>query len=105
MEGLIPFLLHAMKKQRPQHSYRSLSENSTRSYHLLMAAGESVEGSSHRRTRSEFQPPSINFLEQRSGLEYFSHTKSFSKGYKSSPSNVDNGLRHRDPISTTNFKK
>ncbi|CAA2999700.1 Hypothetical predicted protein [Olea europaea subsp. europaea] len=104
MEGLIPYLLHAMKKQRPQHSYRSLSENSTRSYHLLRG-GESVEGSSHRRTRSEFQPPSVDFLEQRSsGLEYFSHAKSFSKGCKSSP-NVDNGSRQRGPISTTNLKK
>ncbi|KAL2513485.1 uncharacterized protein Fot_27456 [Forsythia ovata] len=104
MEGLIPFLLHAMKKQRPQHSYRSLSENSTRSYHLLLS-GESVEGSSHRRTRSEFQPPSVDFLQQRSGLQYISHTKSFSKGYKAPPSNVDNGLRQRGPISTTNYNK
>ncbi|CAI9769163.1 unnamed protein product [Fraxinus pennsylvanica] len=104
MDGLIPFLFHAMKKRRTQHSYRSLSENSTRSYHLLRG-GESVEGSSHRRTRSEFLPPSVDFLEQRSsGLEYFSHTKSFSKVCKSSP-NVVNGLRQMGPISTTNLKK
>lgn len=54
MEGLIPLLIRAVKKQRPQHAYRclSVSENSTgRSYHLLLA-----DGSSHRRTRSEFNP-------------------------------------------------
>ncbi|KAG6406655.1 hypothetical protein SASPL_134261 [Salvia splendens] len=54
MEGLIPLLIRAMKKQRPQHAYRclSVSENSTgRSYHLLLA-----DGSSHRRTRSDFNP-------------------------------------------------
>lgn len=66
MEGLIPYLLHAMKKQRPQHSYRSFSENSNRSYHLLNPK-DSSHGSSHRRTRSEFQPPAnIDFLEHRS---------------------------------------
>ncbi|KAL1534507.1 hypothetical protein AAHA92_30679 [Salvia divinorum] len=52
MEGLIPLLIRAVKRQRPQHAYRCLSENSTgRSYHLLLA-----DGSSHRRTRSEFNP-------------------------------------------------
>ncbi|KAL6502459.1 hypothetical protein OROHE_024464 [Orobanche hederae] len=58
MEGLIPFILKAVKKQVPRRAYRSLSENSVtgRSYHLLIA-GESVEGSSHRRTRSDYQPP------------------------------------------------
>ncbi|KAG5625264.1 hypothetical protein H5410_010482 [Solanum commersonii] len=57
MEGLIPFLLHAMKKHKPhQNTFRCLSDTSNRSYHMLIRA-ESIEGSSHRRTRSEFQPP------------------------------------------------
>ncbi|KAL8540453.1 hypothetical protein ACS0TY_001888 [Phlomoides rotata] len=58
MEGLIPFLIHAVKKQKPQNVQRSLSDNSTtgRSYHRLLG-GDSVEGSSHRRTRSDFQLP------------------------------------------------
>ncbi|MCD7451151.1 hypothetical protein HAX54_009776 [Datura stramonium] len=57
MEGLIPFLLHAMKKQRPHHnSFRCLSDTSNRSYHMLVGS-DSIEGSSHRRTRSEFLPP------------------------------------------------
>ncbi|KAK9287123.1 hypothetical protein L1049_015534 [Liquidambar formosana] len=68
MEGLIPFLLHALKKQRPHHSYRSLSEGSSRSYHVLMGP-DSYEGASHRRARSEFEPPTVEFLEQRSGFE------------------------------------
>ncbi|KAK5774485.1 hypothetical protein PVK06_042340 [Gossypium arboreum] len=64
MEGLIPYLIHAMKKQKPGHNYRSTSVGSSRSYHLL-------EGSSHRRTRSEFQPPAtVEVVEQRSGLGY-----------------------------------
>ncbi|KAK4378505.1 hypothetical protein RND71_000367 [Anisodus tanguticus] len=64
MEGLIPFLLHAMKKQKPHHnSFRCLSDTSNRSYHMLVGA-DSIEGSSHRRTRSEFQPPvTVDFLD------------------------------------------
>ncbi|PWA85472.1 hypothetical protein CTI12_AA122030 [Artemisia annua] len=50
-----------MKKHRLQSSYRSLSA----SYHLL--DGSVTEGSSHRRTRSAFQPPTEN-LQQRSGF-------------------------------------
>ncbi|GMI88299.1 hypothetical protein HRI_002499200 [Hibiscus trionum] len=70
MEGLIPYLIHAMRKQKPTHRYRSMSVGSSRGYHLLMgqSPAESVEGSSHRRTRSEFQPPTVEFFEQRSGL-------------------------------------
>ncbi|KAM6558301.1 hypothetical protein CsatA_027540 [Cannabis sativa] len=69
MEGLIPYLLHALKKDKPRNSYRSFSDTSNRSYHRL--SNESIhnlaEGSSHRRTRSEFQPPpALNFSEQRS---------------------------------------
>ncbi|XWS39865.1 hypothetical protein CRYUN_Cryun18bG0091200 [Craigia yunnanensis] len=57
MEGLIPYLIRAMKKQKPHHHYRSMSVGSSHGYHLLMGQSqqESVEGSSHRRTRSEFQ--------------------------------------------------
>ncbi|CAN4112100.1 unnamed protein product [Withania somnifera] len=64
MEGLIPFFLHAMKKQKPHHnSFRCLSDTSNRSYHMLIG-GDSIEGSSHRRTRSEFQPPvTVDFLD------------------------------------------
>ncbi|KAI3445886.1 hypothetical protein Pfo_002551 [Paulownia fortunei] len=94
MEGLIPFLLHAMKKQRPQNAYRCLSENSTgRSYHLLLA-GDSVEGSPHRWTRSDFQPPTpVDYL---SGSENLTHAKSFvARGPAASPSNAENGLRQR----------
>ncbi|RZC54691.1 hypothetical protein C5167_013550 [Papaver somniferum] len=61
MEGLIPFLLHAMKnKKTAQNNYRCLSEGSSRnrSYHQLI----NTEDSSHRRTRSEFQPPSTTEL-------------------------------------------
>jgi hypothetical protein len=70
MEGLIPYLLHAIKKQKPGNNYRRLSEGSTRSYHLLNTAADSLGGSSHRRTRSEFLPPNMEFVEQRSGVEY-----------------------------------
>ncbi|OWM64786.1 uncharacterized protein LOC116203817 [Punica granatum] len=72
MEGLIPYLMHAMRKQRPQHSYRCLSDASNRSYHLLTGS-DSHDGSSHRRTRSEFLPPAsasmMEFSEQRSAFE------------------------------------
>lgn len=87
MEGLIPFLVHAIKKQKPQHSYRSFSEGSTRSYHLLLntAAAESLSGSSHRRTRSEFLPPNMEFVEQRSGVEQF--VRSYSSNKTSTPTN------------------
>ncbi|KAF9665936.1 hypothetical protein SADUNF_Sadunf16G0177000 [Salix dunnii] len=72
MEGLIPYLLHSIKKQRPRNSYRSLSIGSSRSYHLLMGGdqGESLNGSSHRRTRSEYQPPPLEFSEQRASLDF-----------------------------------
>ncbi|XVE49325.1 hypothetical protein DITRI_Ditri01bG0073700 [Diplodiscus trichospermus] len=86
MEGLIPYLIHAVKKQKPSHRYRSMSVSSSRSYHLLMGQtpqDQSVEGSSHRRTRSEFQPPTVEFLEQRSGLDFLS-PKGYNNGYGSS---------------------
>lgn len=84
MEGLIPYLIHAMKKPRPQHGFKSYSMGSSRSYHLLNGGGEnSVEGSSHRRTRSHFQPPTAEFLEQRSGIE-FMHSRSIHVNDRSS---------------------
>ncbi|KAJ4716149.1 Beta-1,4-xylosidase [Melia azedarach] len=78
MEGLIPYLIHAMKKQRPQQSYRSFSVGSSRSYQLLNG-GESFEGSSHRRTRSDFQPSIMDLVEQRSGIEYM-HSGNVNRG-------------------------
>lgn len=89
MEGLIPFIIRAMRKQRPGNSYRSLSDASNRSYHLLLGGEQSAEGSSHRRTRSEFQQPSSDLSEQRSGgaagLDYISHAKSFTRATGVSP--------------------
>ncbi|RDX69621.1 hypothetical protein CR513_51239, partial [Mucuna pruriens] len=73
MEGLIPYLIHVIKKQKPhKRSYRSFShsESSNRSYHLLLAS-DSFSGSSHRRTRSDFQPPSSEFLEHRHAVDGF----------------------------------
>ena len=78
MEGLIPMLVHALKKQKPHHSFRCLSEGSNRSYHMLIGPQDSVHGSSHhRRTRSEFKPSTADhFLDQRFAPE-FSHSNSF----------------------------
>ncbi|KAJ0546630.1 hypothetical protein HanIR_Chr08g0363091 [Helianthus annuus] len=42
MEGLIPLLMHAVKKPKPQNSYRSVS---TRSYHVLVGADAKEDGS------------------------------------------------------------
>ncbi|PIA44179.1 hypothetical protein AQUCO_01700060v1 [Aquilegia coerulea] len=77
MDGLIPFLFHALKKNKgsTRRNYRSLSDQgSTRSYHLLVGNSGSLEGSSHRRTRSEFQPPTFDFIDQRSGIELHSRS-------------------------------
>ena len=78
MEGLLPMLVHALKKQKPHHSFRCLSEGSNRSYHMLIGPQDSVNGSSHhRRTRSEFKPSTADhFLDQRFAPE-FSHSNSF----------------------------
>lgn len=72
MEGLIPYLLHAIKKDhKPEHkSYRSMSVGSSRSYRPLMMGQEgssSFQGSSHRRTRSDYKPPEVmDMFDQRS---------------------------------------
>ncbi|KAI4298556.1 hypothetical protein L6164_032103 [Bauhinia variegata] len=76
MEGLIPYLIHAIKdrNQKPQNKYRShsISEGSNRSYHLLLES-DSFNGSSHRRTRSDFQLSTSTatgeFSEQRYGVD------------------------------------
>ncbi|KAF5814142.1 hypothetical protein HanPI659440_Chr03g0113051 [Helianthus annuus] len=81
MEGLIPFLLHAIKKPRPHNNYRSVSAGSTPSYHVLGGADANVERSSHRRTRSEFPSSTTDFPEQRSGFGCMPHSRS-SKSYK-----------------------
>ncbi|KAK6776084.1 hypothetical protein RDI58_027085 [Solanum bulbocastanum] len=64
MESLISFLLHDIKKQKPHpNNFCCLSNTSNRSYHMLIRA-DSIEGSSHHRTRSEFRPPvTIDFLD------------------------------------------
>ncbi|CAH9103681.1 unnamed protein product [Cuscuta epithymum] len=62
MEGLIPYLLHAVRKQKPRHHHhtlgRCLSDNSNRSYHPLIGP-EPGEGSTHRRTVSDFHAPAM----------------------------------------------
>ncbi|GLU03351.1 hypothetical protein SLE2022_205540 [Rubroshorea leprosula] len=110
MEGLIPYLIHAMKKQRPHHGFRSMSMGSSRSYHLLLGGGQdSLEGSSHRRTRSDFQPPTVEFVEQQgfnkgslnypsmaSGSTMSTSISSFSQQQLSKPSNnYASNLRQR----------
>ncbi|CAL1398991.1 unnamed protein product [Linum trigynum] len=77
MDGLIPFLFHAMKKHndnKPHHHHHrrsmSFSEGSTRSYHLLVQPDSFSGSSHHRRTRSEFQmppPATADFSGQTSG--------------------------------------
>ncbi|KAG9440422.1 hypothetical protein H6P81_020587 [Aristolochia fimbriata] len=59
MEGLIPYVIHAIKRSKDHVKYRSLSHGSSRSwgYPLMGREEASYEGSSHRRTRSEYQPP------------------------------------------------
>lgn len=72
MEGLIPYLIHAIKKQKPHHHSfnRSFSHSGSvnRSYHMLLES-DSLTGSSHRRTRSDFQQPTTEFLEHRFGVD------------------------------------
>ncbi|KAG5600227.1 hypothetical protein H5410_031597 [Solanum commersonii] len=53
-----------MKKQKPHHnSFHCLSSTSNRSYHMLIRA-DSIEGSSHCRTQSVFQPlVTVDFLD------------------------------------------
>ncbi|XVF44987.1 hypothetical protein PTKIN_Ptkin02bG0169200 [Pterospermum kingtungense] len=107
MEGLIPYLIRAMRKQKPHHQYRSKSVASSRSYHLLMGQSqqESKEGSSHRRTRSEFQPPTAEFLEQRSGLDFLSHNNASSVNHPSmvGGSNASSYAHHQQTSKVNNL--
>ncbi|OMO63379.1 hypothetical protein COLO4_32518 [Corchorus olitorius] len=109
MEGLIPFLIHAMRKQKPHHHYRSMSVGSSasRSYHLLMGqsqADQSVEGSSHRRTRSEFQPPTAEFLEQRTSGVDFRSPRGYNNGSSmSGGSNVVGSYAHQQASKVTSI--
>ncbi|KAF3323293.1 hypothetical protein FCM35_KLT12024 [Carex littledalei] len=72
MEGLIPFVIHALKKNREKSQYRRLSNGSHGgSRKPLIREWDSVdEGSSHhRRAQSEFPPIGSEFFspEQRMG--------------------------------------
>ncbi|KAK2974479.1 hypothetical protein RJ640_018644 [Escallonia rubra] len=107
MEGLIPFLLHTLKKQRPHNSYRSVSASSSRSYHLLTGAGgggDSADGSSHRRTRSEFQP--LDFSKMGSGLDFVPpHSRSLNKGSPVATASNANGSRQIGSNTTSNLRR
>lgn len=96
MEGLIPYLIHAMKKQKPdvKRRYRSFShsESSNRSYHLLLAS----DGSSHRRTRSDFQPPTTDFLEQRHAADAASPSVNVKSSYYAAQHSTNISIRHRN---------
>ncbi|KAK4802134.1 hypothetical protein SAY86_000337 [Trapa natans] len=113
MEGLIPYLLQAVKKQKPRHAYRCLSDASNRSYHLL-TGNDSFNGSSHRRNLSEPPPPltasRFELSEQRTGFssQVLSHGTNiasspvtagsdfFAKSYKyNKNSNTLSNLHHR----------
>ncbi|KAJ1402854.1 hypothetical protein SESBI_27691 [Sesbania bispinosa] len=94
-----------MKKQKPHHQRSfSHSESSNRSYHMLLGS-DSFTGSSHRRTRSDFPPPTTEFLEQRYGVPRgpvtgtapSSAAPSATPSYASQPSNSKNfnNIRNR----------
>ncbi|KAJ1697464.1 hypothetical protein LUZ63_005976 [Rhynchospora breviuscula] len=65
MEGLIPFVIHAIKKSREKSGYRCLSNGSHGGARkpLIGEWDSADEGSSHhRRTRSEFPPIGSDFF-------------------------------------------
>ncbi|KAL5713638.1 hypothetical protein ACHQM5_015694 [Ranunculus cassubicifolius] len=96
MDGLIPFLLHAIKKPKSRKSFRSEGSSRSRSYHQLMQEPDSFQGSSHRRTRSEFQAPAVEFLEQRSGIELHSRSVQFADSANRLPSrSADTGSSYQ----------
>ncbi|XP_068655935.1 uncharacterized protein [Aristolochia californica] len=72
MEGLIPYVLHAIKRNRDRSKYRSLSQGSSRNclYPLTVREEASYEGSSHRRTRSDYQPPVSDLRDWVSGTDH-----------------------------------
>ncbi|KAL0907109.1 hypothetical protein M5K25_025652 [Dendrobium thyrsiflorum] len=60
MEGLIPFVIHAFKKNRSRATYRCLSNGSSGgglSTKPMMDWAAQDGSSHHRRTRSEFPAP------------------------------------------------
>ncbi|GFP88636.1 hypothetical protein PHJA_001007300 [Phtheirospermum japonicum] len=83
MEGIIPFILRATKKKRTQNPYLCLAADNPigRSRHLLLA-GDSIDGSSHRLSRSDYPHPAA--------FECFS-----AGGRAATPSDNENGLRQR----------
>ncbi|KAK9715848.1 hypothetical protein RND81_06G193700 [Saponaria officinalis] len=92
MEGLIPFLIHTIKRTKNVHNNhgysRSFSDGSRRGYELLGSAGESVSGSSHRRTRSEFKAPAFKDLHPE--VDDFIRSHSFKNNNSNSNSNSNN---------------
>uniref|UniRef100_A0A7C8ZIU7 Uncharacterized protein n=1 Tax=Opuntia streptacantha TaxID=393608 RepID=A0A7C8ZIU7_OPUST len=95
MEGLIPYLIHAIKRQKlHQHSFRCLSDGSRRSYHLLANANDSFSGSSHhRRTQSEFVPPaSMDFQPE---VEEYVRSRSFKSSGNNNNNNDNSNYRLR----------
>ncbi|KAL8209566.1 hypothetical protein R6Q57_006298 [Mikania cordata] len=97
MEGLIPFLMHAVKKPKPHNNYRSVSVGSTRSYHVLVGSDAPVDESSHRRTRSEFRSPTDDFLEQRSGFGCLPQSKSYKRYSTGYPQRLPSRLAGSHP--------
>ncbi|KAF3323294.1 hypothetical protein FCM35_KLT12025 [Carex littledalei] len=87
MEGLIPFVIHALKKNREKSQYRCLSNGSHGGSRKKPLIGEwdlVDEGSSHhRRARSEFPPIGSEFFspEQRMGS---------SRSLREDPSSIGN---------------
>ncbi|XP_010272493.1 PREDICTED: uncharacterized protein LOC104608262 [Nelumbo nucifera] len=91
MEGLIPYIFHAIKNKKAHKDYRSLSDGSSRSYRPLTGGMGSFEGSSHRRTRSEFQPPTtydFQLEQSSSGPDQFRHSRSLKTDSVFSPPTV-----------------
>ncbi|XP_077233451.1 beta-1,4-xylosidase [Tasmannia lanceolata] len=110
MEGLIPFVLHVLKRNASHSKYRCLSEGSARSNHRVLLTEnvgiDSFEGSSHRRTNSEFQPPPVSefqdwrsseFRERRSGSSFIA-SRSFEQDLivRSSASKMTKDLQQKN---------
>ncbi|KAJ4966509.1 hypothetical protein NE237_018358 [Protea cynaroides] len=88
MEGLIPCIVKALKRQKSQRSSLSPSESWSRSYYRPLNSKGSSDGSSHRRTRSDFQPPVAELLENRSSDVQFLHSGSLKTDSFLIPSNL-----------------
>ncbi|XP_050211139.1 uncharacterized protein LOC126661353 [Mercurialis annua] len=104
MDGLIPYLLHAMKKQKPKNNFRSFSTGSSRSYHLLVGPDSST-GSSHRRTRSEFGiPATVDFFDQRSGSEHLRNNSQVNSAKVASGSKLGTTSNYPHQMNTNDGK-